>query len=57
MNAAAVELLTVRNLHAGYGKAEVLAGLSLRAAAGSVVTVIGPVYTVEDVVGVAPLVV
>jgi len=41
-SAAPHELLTVRDLHAGYGKAEVLAGLSLRAAAGSVVTVIGP---------------
>ena len=36
------ELLRVEQLHAGYGKAEVLAGLSLRAAQGSVVTVIGP---------------
>ena len=35
-------LLEVRDLHAGYGKAEVLSGLSLRAARGSVVTVIGP---------------
>jgi len=42
MNAAAPQLLTVRDLHAGYGKAEVLAGLSLHAATGSVVTVIGP---------------
>ncbi|HUL65731.1 MAG TPA: ABC transporter ATP-binding protein [Burkholderiaceae bacterium] len=42
MNAAAADLLTVRDLHAGYGKAEVLAGLSLNASAGSVVTVIGP---------------
>ena len=42
MSAPAADLLTVRDLHAGYGKAEVLAGLSLRAAAGSVVTVIGP---------------
>ena len=39
---AAPHLLTVRNLHAGYGKAEVLSGLSLHASAGSVVTVIGP---------------
>jgi branched-chain amino acid transport system ATP-binding protein len=38
----AADLLSIRDLHAGYGKAEVLAGLSLRAAAGSVVTVIGP---------------
>ena len=36
------DLLTISDLHAGYGKAEVLAGLSLRAAKGSVVTVIGP---------------
>jgi branched-chain amino acid transport system ATP-binding protein len=39
---AAPDLLTIRDLHAGYGKAEVLSGLSLHAAAGSVVTVIGP---------------
>jgi branched-chain amino acid transport system ATP-binding protein len=38
----ATELLEVRDLHAGYGKAEVLTGLNLRAHAGSVVTVIGP---------------
>jgi branched-chain amino acid transport system ATP-binding protein len=42
MNAAAPHLLSVRDLHAGYGKAEVLSGLSLHAPAGSVVTVIGP---------------
>lgn len=35
-------LLEVRDLHAGYGRAEVLHGLSLQAEAGSVVTVIGP---------------
>jgi branched-chain amino acid transport system ATP-binding protein len=35
-------LLSVENLHAGYGRAEVLHGLSLHAQAGSVVTVIGP---------------
>jgi branched-chain amino acid transport system ATP-binding protein len=35
-------LLDVSDLHAGYGKAEVLAGLALKAAGGSVVTVIGP---------------
>ena len=35
-------LLDVRDLHAGYGRAEVLHGLSLQAEAGSVVTVIGP---------------
>ncbi|MCS7101145.1 MAG: ABC transporter ATP-binding protein [Burkholderiaceae bacterium] len=36
------DLLQVRDLHAGYGKAEVLSGLALQAPAGSVVTVIGP---------------
>jgi branched-chain amino acid transport system ATP-binding protein len=35
-------LLQVDNLHAGYGRAEVLHGLNLKAAKGSVVTVIGP---------------
>ena len=35
-------LLSVRNLRAGYGKAEVLHGLSLQADKGSVITVIGP---------------
>ncbi|PPE70941.1 ABC transporter ATP-binding protein [Caldimonas thermodepolymerans] len=35
-------LLQVQGLHAGYGKAEVLSGLTLEAARGSVVTVIGP---------------
>jgi branched-chain amino acid transport system ATP-binding protein len=35
-------LLEVVDLHAGYGKAEVLSGLKLSAAQGSVVTVIGP---------------
>ncbi len=35
-------LLDVRDLHAGYGRAEVLHGLNLQARAGSVVTVIGP---------------
>ena len=35
-------LLQVTKLHAGYGKAEVLHGLSLQAAKGSVITVIGP---------------
>lgn len=34
--------LEVQGFHAGYGKAEVLSGLTLRAQAGSVVTVIGP---------------
>ena len=36
------DLLTVTDLHAGYGRAEVLHGLNLRAKKGSVVTVIGP---------------
>lgn len=35
-------LLEVEDLHAGYGRAEVLTGLKLHAARGSVVTVIGP---------------
>ena len=35
-------LLDVKDLHAGYGRAEVLHGLDLKAKAGSVVTVIGP---------------
>ena len=35
-------LLNVRDLHAGYGRAEVLHGLNLTARAGKVVTVIGP---------------
>ena len=35
-------LLDVTDLHAGYGRAEVLHGLNLTAQAGSVVTVIGP---------------
>lgn len=36
------ELLTVRGLRAGYGRAEVLTGLDLRLRRGEVVTVIGP---------------
>ena len=36
------EVLTVKGLHAGYGKAEVLHGIDLQAAPGSVITVIGP---------------
>ena len=36
------ELLKVTDLHAGYGRAEVLHGLNLKAGAGSVITVIGP---------------
>ena len=35
-------LLDVTDLHAGYGKAEVLHGINLTAAKGSVITVIGP---------------
>ncbi|MGJ7528158.1 ABC transporter ATP-binding protein [Variovorax sp. GB1P17] len=35
-------LLRIRDLHAGYGRAEVLHGIDLRADQGSVVTVIGP---------------
>ena len=35
-------ILDVKDLHAGYGRAEVLHGLNLQAKAGSVVTVIGP---------------
>ena len=35
-------LLNVKDLHAGYGRAEVLHGLNLSARAGSVITVIGP---------------
>ncbi len=35
-------LLRVHNLHAGYGKAEVLHGITLHADTGSVITVIGP---------------
>ncbi len=40
--AAAETLLDVTGLHAGYGKAEVLRGLSLKLTEGQVVTVIGP---------------
>jgi branched-chain amino acid transport system ATP-binding protein len=35
-------LLDIRDLHAGYGKAEVLHGIDLHADAGQVITVIGP---------------
>ena len=35
-------LLNVRDLHAGYGSAEVLHGLTITARAGKVITVIGP---------------
>ena len=37
-----MDLLNVIDLHAGYGRAEVLSGLNLKLAKGSVVTVIGP---------------
>lgn len=39
---AAIPLLKVDGLHAGYGRAEVLSGVSIEAAAGSVVAVVGP---------------
>ena len=35
-------LLQIRNLRAGYGRAEVLHGINLQAGKGSVITVIGP---------------
>lgn len=35
-------VLSVRNLHAGYGRAEVLHGIDLQAPKGSIITVIGP---------------
>lgn len=35
-------LLTVKGLHAGYGRAEVLHGIDLQAPQGSIITVIGP---------------
>jgi len=35
-------LLEVRDLHAGYGKMEILKGVSLRVEAGQVVSIIGP---------------
>ena len=38
----AADLLIVKDLHAGYGRAEVLTGLSFSLARGQVVTVIGP---------------
>jgi branched-chain amino acid transport system ATP-binding protein len=40
--AASEVLLDVGDLHAGYGKAEVLTGIALRVPRGGVVTVIGP---------------
>ncbi len=39
---ASTPLLKVEGLHAGYGRAEVLSGVSIEAAAGSVVAVVGP---------------
>ena len=39
---AATQLLAVNGLHAGYGRAEVLSGIAIGAAAGSVVAVVGP---------------
>ncbi len=42
MKTCAPDLLQVTDLHAGYGRAEVLHGLNLKAATGSVITVIGP---------------
>ncbi|MDO9286996.1 MAG: ABC transporter ATP-binding protein [Aquabacterium sp.] len=38
----ATQLLTVKDLHAGYGRAEVLTGLDFQLARGQVVTIIGP---------------
>jgi branched-chain amino acid transport system ATP-binding protein len=38
----ATPLLSIKNLRAGYGRAEVLHGIDLQAGAGSVITVIGP---------------
>jgi branched-chain amino acid transport system ATP-binding protein len=42
MTSTSTMLLSVTNLHAGYGNAEVLSGLNLQLAQGQVVTVIGP---------------
>jgi branched-chain amino acid transport system ATP-binding protein len=35
-------MLSIKNLHAGYGKIEVLHGATIRAAAGEVICIIGP---------------
>ena len=42
MTTTTTPLLEVKGLKAGYGRAEVLHGLSLQAAPRSVITVIGP---------------
>ena len=42
MTSSNTPLLRIRDLHAGYGRAEVLHGIDLQADKGSVVTVIGP---------------
>ena len=42
MNASSTPLLEVTDLHAGYGRAEVLSGLNFHLNKGQVVTVIGP---------------
>ena len=42
MNASSGALLEVKDLHAGYGRAEVLSGLNFQLQKGQVVTVIGP---------------
>ena len=42
MNTSSVALLEVKDLHAGYGRAEVLTGLNFQLQKGQVVTVIGP---------------
>ncbi|TFY97391.1 ABC transporter ATP-binding protein [Ramlibacter rhizophilus] len=41
-SSSAAPLLRVQDLHAGYGRAEVLHGIGLAAAPGQVITVIGP---------------
>ena len=42
MNASSTPLLEVTDLHAGYGRAEVLSGLNFHLNKGQVVTIIGP---------------